>query len=350
MFRQSETQVAQKSPRKPRWGRRGLALLVVLGVLSSLFCLPTSAAVEKDYHTYSFAFSRPTVTDEMGYVEVDYGGWAEIFLFYAPKPVSDYDVKKTYSYNVVYNYYPDTGKHVFFIQYLFNGSSVGVSEIPIYAYYVGSNGVFSSFSRQSSGSQDYTYCVNNRPPVGLHVYGCVNGYKTSTAASDFIIQYGNEYSVSKKLETIISMLRESGSNTEQAVDNANKKAEEREKQETQTGGDNATNDTNSAIPSVDSGFANSLKSFVGSMSYNGTQAILPIPKTSIPAINGVTDEIVLIPEQGFDLSAVITQYIPANLLTLLQHLFDIALVLYCVYELYGLIQYVLTLKKGGKED
>lgn len=104
------------------------------------------------------------------------------------------------------------------------------------------------------------------------------------------------------------------------------------------------------MPSVDEGFANSLKSFVGSMSYNGTEAILPIPKSSIPAIDGVMDEVVLIPEQGFDLSAVITQYIPANLLQLLQHLFTIALVLYCVYELYGLIQYVLTLKKGGKDE
>ena len=350
MLRQSETQVAQKSPRKPRWGRRGLALLAAVGVLSSLFCLPTSAAVEKDYHTYSIAFSRPTVTDEMGYVEVDYGGWAEIFLFYAPKPVSDYSVEKTYSYNVVYNYYPDLGKHVFYIQYHFSGSGVGVVEIPIYAYHVGSNGVFSSFSRPDSGSQDNTYFVNNRPPVGLHVYGCVNGYKTATAASDFIIQYGNEYSISEKLETIISMLRESGSNTEQAVDNANKKAEEREKQETQTSGDNASNDTTSAMPSVDAGFANSLKTFVGSMSYNGTEALLPIPKTSIPAMAGVTDEITLIAAQDYDLSAAINQYIPETLLQLIRHLFTIALVLYCVYELYGLIQYVLTLKKGGKDE
>lgn len=350
MFRQSETQVAQKSPRKPRWGRRGLALLAALGVLSSFFCLPTSAAVEKDYHTYSFAFSRPTVTDEMGYVEVDYGGWAEIFLFYAPKPVTDYGVEKTYSYNVVYNYYPDSGKHVFSIQYHFNGSSVGISEIPIYAYHVGTNGVFSSFARQGSGSQDTTFFANSRPPVGLHVYGCVNGYKTSTAASDFIIQYGNEYSVSEKLETIISMLRESGSNTEQAVDNANKKAEEREKQETKTGGDNATNDTTNAMPSVDEGFANSLKTFVNSMSYNGTEALLPIPKTSIPAMAGVTDEITLISAQDYDLSAAINQYIPETLLQLIRHLFTIALVLYCVYELYGLIQYVLTLKKGGKDE
>lgn len=350
MFRQSETQLAQKSPRKPLWGRRGLALLSALGVLSSLFCLPTSAAVEKDYHTYSFAFSRPTVTDEMGYVEVDYGGWAEIFLFYAPKPVTDYGVEKTYSYNVVYNYYPNSGQHQFSIQYLFNGSSAGISEIPIYAYHVGTNGVFSSFSRPSSGTQDYTYFANSRPPIGLHVYGCVNGYKTSTAASDFIIQYGNEYSVSEKLETIISMLRESGSNTEQAVDNANKKAEEREKQETQTSGDNATNDTTSAMPSADEGFANSLKTFVNSMSYNGTEALLPIPKTSIPAMAGVTDEITLIAAQDYDLSAAINQYIPETLLQLIRHLFTIALVLYCVYELYGLIQYVLTLKKGGEDE
>ena len=185
--------------------------------------------------------------------------------------------------------------------------------------------------------------------TGIHGYNCdVTAF--SNAHADFVVNYGSHEITYEQLNQIISALNNSSANTEKAVDNANKKAEEREKQEAQSSGDNATNDSNSAMPSVDSGFSNSLRSFVNSLSYNGTEAILPIPETSIPAIGGITEKIVLIPEQGYDLSATIAQYIPTNLLSLLQHFFDIALVLFCVYELYGLIQYVLTLKKGGKEE
>lgn len=116
------------------------------------------------------------------------------------------------------------------------------------------------------------------------------------------------------------------------------------------GGNSASDEATSAIPSVDSGFTEALKSFVASMSYDGTEAKLPIPKIYIPAVGGMTEDIELLNAQEYDLSAAINQFCPKTLLELIRHLFTIALVLYCVYELYGLIQYVLTLKKGGKED
>lgn len=341
MLRQSETQVAQKSPRKPRWGRRGLVLLAVAGILSSLFCLPTSAADGVKH--YSFGYSRPQVTNYSGFCEVDTGSSGILFVFFCPDFPQEVDVSEI----VTFGYDETLSRYEFRVNYSSLSSLVGLKETRIWGYYVNGYGKF--FSMVNNGSRDYCYLASGTipKPVGVHTYGCVN---KSSMASNFAFSYGNESIVNEKLDLILSALQQSGSTTETAVDNANKKAEEREKQETKTSGDNATSDTNSAMPSVDSGFANSLKSFVNSMSYNGTEAILPIPKTSIPAIDGITDEVVLIPEQGFDLSTVISQYIPSNLLTLLQHLFDIALVLYCVYELYGLIQYVLTLKKGGKED
>lgn len=341
MFRQSETQVAQKSPRIPRWGRRGLALLAAVGVLSSLFCLPISAADSVKH--YSFGYSRPQVTNYSGFCEVDTGSSGILFVFFCPDFPQEVDVSEI----VTFEYDVTLSRYEFRVNYSSLSSLVGLKETRIWGYYVNGYGKF--FSMVNNGSRDYCYLASGTipKPVGVHTYGCVN---KSSMASNFAFSYGNESIVNEKLDLILSALQQSGSTTETAVDNANKKAEEREKQETQTGGDNATNDTSNAMPSVDEGFSNSLKSFVGSMSYDGTEALLPIPKTSIPAMAGVTDEITLIAAQDYDLSAAINQYIPETLLQLIRHLLTIALVLYCVYELYGLIQYVLTLKKGGKDE
>lgn len=341
MLRQSETQVAQKSPRIPRWGRRGLALLAAVCVLSSLFCLPTSAA--DGVKNYSFDYSRPQVTNYSGFCEVDVGSVGLLFVFFCP----DFPQELSVSEIVTFEYSETLSRYEFRVDYSALPSSVGLKEARIWGYYINGSGRF--FPMVNNGSRDYCYIGSSTvpKPVGIHACGCVN--KTSIT-SKFVFSYGNENVVNEKLDLILSALQQSGNTTETAVDNANKKAEEREKQETQTGGDNATNDTTSVMPSVDEGFANSLKTFVNSMSYNGTEALLPIPKTSIPAMSGVTDEITLIAAQNYDLSAAINQYIPETLLQLIRHLFTIALVLYCVYELYGLIQYVLTLKKGGKDE
>lgn len=336
MFRQSETQVAQKSPRKPRWGRRGLALLLSVSLLISVFCVSVSAAT-----SYNCPVSRPQLTGNNFYAEViTANDWHMLIIGQVSTTgISLHDISFTAG---------SDGNTLWF-----NANIPLEASSSSNVYF---SGVYIDMKYGSSGSlghKNFNQCFislhNSGKVTGIHGYN-LDVTSLSVLDNDFIINYGSDSLAMAKLDAILAALNNSSSSTETAVDNANKKAEEREKQETQTSGDNATNDTTNAMPSVDSGFANSLKSFVGSMSYNGTEAILPIPKTSIPAIAGVTDEVVLIPEQGYDLSTVIKQYIPANLLTLLQHFFDIALVLYCVYELYGLIQYVLTLKKGGKEE
>lgn len=340
MFRQIKTKIAQKIPRKPRWGRRGIALLVVVGVLSSLFCLPAAALSV----TMDVAFSRPPVTDVYAYVEVVYGNFSggALVVGISRMGQATADDTELRISDVRFDY--DTTTQT--AEFSYNTAS---SAVRLFAYAMDKYGYLTPFIYPTMN--DYSTCTldlsSKNGLIGCRAYGLESYYSTS---ADFAVLYGTDVNTQQLLRQIYSAIVSGSQNTETAVDNANKKAEEREKTETQVSGDKATKDTENAMPSVDSGFANSLKSFVGSMSYNGTQAILPIPKTSIPAIEGVTDEIVLIPEQGYDLSTVITQYIPANLLKLLQHLFDIALVLYCVYELYGLIQYVLTLKKGGKEE
>ena len=339
MFRQSETQVAQKTPHKPRGGRWGVALLTAVILSLTMFCVPASAI-----STIYCVTSQPQLTGNNCYIEViSSNNWRWLLYAGVNSLTGSPDIK-----NFTFRCYADS-------QYIYIDSD---REVPgtysLSGYYIDmvSGKAVSLEPYFKTGTQSYglrIWAKSFGSVTGVHGYNCdVTAF--SNAHADFVVNYGSHEITYEQLNQIISALNNSSANTETAVDNANKKAEEREKQEAQSSGDNATNETNSAMPSVDSGFSNSLKTFVNSLSYNGTEAILPIPETSIPALEGITDKVVLIPEQGYDLSAVITQYIPANLLTLLQHLFDIALVLFCVYELYGLIQYVLTLKKGGKEE
>lgn len=136
-------------------------------------------------------------------------------------------------------------------------------------------------------------------------------------------------------------------NTDKVIQNQ-KDLQEKEKKDSEDGGNSSSKKAQDSIPQVDGGFLTAIKSLVNSMSYTGIEAKLPIPKAYIPALAGM-EETVLIPEQEYDMSQAITDYVPTTLLTLIKHLFTIALVLFCVKELYGLIQYVLTLKGGGKE-
>lgn len=338
MFRQSETQIAQSVPHKPRGGRWGIALLVSILLSFTVFCLPASALT-----SINCVVAQPQLNGKNFYAEVNTANnwhWLIIGEVSSKSPISFNDLVFSASQDGTY------------LNFFVSGplGDTTNSTVKLSVVYID---MWNGKSYHLENAQ-YNHCRqwlgSSGKVTGIHGYNVDVSSFSSSAQNDFVINYATDGLAIDKLDSILAKLDDSSSSTETAVDNANKRAEEREKQETQTSGDNATNDTNSAMPSVDSGFANSLKSFVGSMSYNGTEAILPIPKSSIPAIEGVMDEVVLISEQGFDLSAVITQYIPANLLLLLQHLFTIALVLYCVYELYGLIQYVLTLKKGGKDE
>lgn len=339
MFRQNEKNIAQNTPHKRRVGRWGVALLLSLLLSLSVFCVPASAI-----STIYCVTAQPQLTGNNCYIEViSSNNWRWLMYAGVNSLTGSPDIK-----NFTFRCYADS-------QYIYIDSEREVPDTySLSGYYIDmvSGKAVSLEPYFKTATQSYglrIWAKSFGVVTGIHGYNCdVTAF--SNAHADFVVNYGSHEITYEQLNQIISALNNSSANIESAVDNANKKAEEREKQEAQISGDNATNDSNSAMPSVDSGFSNSLKSFVTSLSYNGTEAVLPIPETSIPAIAGVMDKVVLIPEQGYDLSATITQYIPTNLLSLLQHFFDIALVLFCVYELYGLIQYVLTLKKGVKEE
>ena len=329
MFRQFKAKIAQKIPRFPRWGLRGIALF------SAVFVVMLSAVTASaETLTYSFVCSRPQINSNSCYVEVVTTSGTPFVLYVVAR-----DTRVGSSFDG-YFIAQIEGQYLYVCAY-------GGSELDTYGYCYfqnGSSGLLTNGSAYRTG----IYLGNYGSVKSIQGYNCSTGDIGDRTPFTFV--YGSDNTINDRMAEIISILQNSQSSTDTAVDNANKKAEEREKNETQAAGDKSTSDTESALPSVNEGFGTSLKSFVQSMSYNGTEAILPIPRAYLPAMNGVTDEITLIPEQNYDMSSAINQYLPVTLLQLIRHLFTIALILYCVYELYGLIQYVLTLRKGGKEE
>lgn len=345
MLRQIKTKIAQKIPRLPRWGKRGIALLSALCIAISLFCFPVGAL-----SSFTPSFGTPT------------------FMF-----VADSDGNNSFAGNTDYPKgatFGSTSEYSYVIlPSIFNNpAQIGVripftANVPKGNYWTGSFKLRPTFIDESSAftaaftNLSVQINIDNTP--GSVVYkseGSSNGgwvtVNLPPNSSDGYIQFYFSFKLQKDFDFKIFRLYfkdfdfKYGLEGEISAENSQNQEEEKANK----GGKDSSDKAANAIPSVNEGFGNALKSFVNSMSYDGTEAKLPVPRTYIPSLSGVTDEITLIPEQEYDLSQAINDYLPDTLLQLIRHLFTIALVLYCVYELYGLIQYVLTLKKGGKDE
>ena len=124
------------------------------------------------------------------------------------------------------------------------------------------------------------------------------------------------------------------------IDNENSKAE--------SSGNKFVNQILDKLPDPSTDVLAALKLLTDATAYTGTDAKLKIPAIVFPAIEGVFPETVIWKGADFSFSDYLA-YIPSTLLTVVQSLFTIAIVLYCVYELKGIISYCLTLndKKVG---
>lgn len=121
-----------------------------------------------------------------------------------------------------------------------------------------------------------------------------------------------------------------------------------EKQEAEGSGNDFVDQILDALPDPSTDVLAALKSLTDATAYTGTEAVLPIPAIVLPGIDGLFSETVIWGGTQFDFGEYLG-FIPSSLLTLVQSLFTIAIVLYCVYELKGIISYCLTLResKGG---
>lgn len=120
------------------------------------------------------------------------------------------------------------------------------------------------------------------------------------------------------------------------------------KEESKSEGNKFVDQILDALPDPSTDVLAALKSLTDATAYTGTDAVLPIPAIVLPGIDGLFPETEIWEGADFDFGDYLG-FIPSSLLTLVQSLFTIAIVLYCVYELKGIISYCLTLResKGG---
>lgn len=119
-----------------------------------------------------------------------------------------------------------------------------------------------------------------------------------------------------------------------------------EKQDATNSGDKFVDQILDALPDPSTQVLASLKSLTDATSYTGTDAKLQIPALVMPAVGSLIPETVLWSGAEFDMGSYM-DLLPETLVTVVQSLFTIAIVLYCVYELIGLISFCLTLRGGG---
>ncbi len=135
----------------------------------------------------------------------------------------------------------------------------------------------------------------------------------------------------------------------QAVGDAFAQQQENEKQEANTSGNDAVDSVTGAIPSDTGGFLEAIKLLSSSMNYEGTDAVWIVPSMKIPAMEGVTEEIKLTDDLQINFANYVNM-IPAKALSVARVVCTLALIIFCVKELYGLIQEVMISRRSGANE
>ena len=121
-----------------------------------------------------------------------------------------------------------------------------------------------------------------------------------------------------------------------------------EKEESKNEGNKFVDQILDKLPDPSQGILGALGDLTAAINYTGTDAHLAIPAIVLPGIDGLFPEIEIWGGTEFSFSEYV-EILPPGLLTLVKSLFTIAIVLFCVFELKGIISYCLTLreKDGG---
>lgn len=123
---------------------------------------------------------------------------------------------------------------------------------------------------------------------------------------------------------------------------------DKEEQENTSAGQEFVDQILEVLPDSSIEILAALKSLPDAMSYTGTDAVLKIPGITMPAIGELVPSFVIWEGASMDFGEYV-EMLPAGLLSLVRSLFTIAIVLFCAYELKGIISYCLTLResRGG---
>lgn len=314
-------------------------------VLILLLLIAPSVTALADTLSFYMPFSVPQLTDNSGYIELLYNktdGTQDVQVI----GWSIYSTEPNYSSYVDINI---TSNSVSF-QPIAIGNGVGV----FVSYRLIQDGNQNQYAEIMTENFTSNYSMSNL--VAYKVYGNYRQIHSSVGYSDFVVSYGGNVAINLQLDKIIELLTGASSGTQDIIDNQNQNTQdiidnqnqlqENEKTEAGSTGNSTSDELASVIPNDSEGFINSLGSFVGAMSTTATDCNIKIPQLKLPSVAGITPETVLIEEQYFNLGSMFN-IVPVQIMTLLRALLDIALVVFCFKELYGVIEYVLTLRKGG---
>lgn len=120
-----------------------------------------------------------------------------------------------------------------------------------------------------------------------------------------------------------------------------------EKSTIKNAGENAVSSGNDSISQSQADSANtSISNLVSSMGYSGTNAVLNIPSFTW-GLGNIIPERTWFSGVNVDMGAYINQFVPTSILSLIRALCDIAVVFFCVKELYNLISTVLVNRKAS---
>ena len=153
--------------------------------------------------------------------------------------------------------------------------------------------------------------------------------------------------IGDELSGVNDKLEDQGEKLDQLPDKIGDEFEsviDQEKEESKQEGNKFVDQVLDKLPDPSQGVLSALGELTSAVGYTGTEAVIPFPAIVVPGIDGLFEDIVIYDGSDFDLGSCVS-YVPENILTVIQSLFTIAIVLYCVYELKGIISFIFTLKE-----
>lgn len=339
--------------------RRGLAVFALVLFIVPCFFLQVSAA-----ETYNFVSSRPTVNNNSCYFEiVTADGSAYVFYVTLERQLgilSNNSIDEADEYSIIF-------------KARFDGENLWVTASPtydilsdvqdvtkMYGFYVLQDG---TMQMATSGAECGLYIGSN--PKSIKAYNCSCAFRGGNA----IFAYANEINVNDKLDTIISFLQQSNSatndivgsinqgtqdvkdnqdkNTEAIIEN-DKQLQENEKNEANSTGDSGVSDVQEAVPDYSDNILGAFKELIDCFCHSNTDCSFVMPEFKTPAIAGIIPSFKIWDEFSIDFDYYLKK-LPHEVVFGAQFLLSSGVLLWGVYELYDLIQYVVTLRKGGEE-
>ena len=207
---------------------------------------------------------------------------------------------------------------------------------------------FSGTYTQGSSGGNFSYSVNavynatkdssfTRLAIGFSFSSVTVGGYFNLADTSITWGYGNktEYEQQQAINNKLDQIANAG---------------ETEKSEANSGGNQGVVDVTGAIPADNGGYISALTSLAEPLKYSGTDCHWTFPALYVPVIgNAVKTKIDLSPEQDIDLGSYCNM-IPDNIMSVVRACTTIALLLFCVHELYSVVSYFLTLKGGSDSE